>query len=217
MYLPDLAAAQILCAKHGPNKKRGRPCCSGDREGTGGHRRPDGLNASDELSTLPATLEAALGEAATLPSWGDIAPSDRVEHRCGICVRVNKLGQRDHQADHRHGSMGCGREMVVCLTEGYRDCEDYVLLKCKMLKRRRMAARSAAHHGGAGTRKGEGHAVLTVKSDKGEFVLDNQNESVLAWTRPIVGQAAESESHPNVWVLARCCSPAVATASSRDR
>ena len=30
-------------------------------------------------------------------------------------------------------------------------------------------------------KKGEGHAVLTVKSDKGEFI-DNQNETVLAWT-----------------------------------
>jgi hypothetical protein len=28
---------------------------------------------------------------------------------------------------------------------------------------------------------GEGHAALTVKSDKGEFVFDNQNEKVVAW------------------------------------
>ena len=25
-------------------------------------------------------------------------------------------------------------------------------------------------------KKGDGHAVLTVKTDKGEFILDNQNE-----------------------------------------
>ena len=31
-------------------------------------------------------------------------------------------------------------------------------------------------------KKGEGHAVLTVKTDKGEYILDNQNENVVAWT-----------------------------------
>ena len=31
-------------------------------------------------------------------------------------------------------------------------------------------------------KKGDGHAVLTVKTDKGEFILDNQNEDVLLWS-----------------------------------
>ena len=30
-------------------------------------------------------------------------------------------------------------------------------------------------------KKGEGHAVLTVKTDKGEFILDNQEDRVLLW------------------------------------
>ena len=30
--------------------------------------------------------------------------------------------------------------------------------------------------------RGDGHAVLTVKTDKGEFTLDNQNEQVLLWS-----------------------------------
>ena len=67
-------------------------------------------------------------------------------------------------------------------------------------------------------RVGEGHAVLTVKTDKGEFVLDNQNENVLAWTdtgyRFVKRQ---SQSDPNVWVSLGDNRPAVATASSRDR
>ena len=66
-------------------------------------------------------------------------------------------------------------------TDGYGDCEDYVLLKRKMLIDAGWP-REALLITVVRDKKGEGHAVLTVKSDKGEFVLDNQNESVLAWT-----------------------------------
>ena len=64
-------------------------------------------------------------------------------------------------------------------------------------------------------RKGEGHAVLTVKSDKGEFILDNQNEDVVAWTdtgyRFVKRQ---SQTDPNVWVSLGDNRPAAVTAAS---
>ena len=65
--------------------------------------------------------------------------------------------------------------------DGYGDCEDYVLLKRKMLIDAGWP-REALLITVVRDKKGEGHAVLTVKSDKGEFVLDNQNENVVAWT-----------------------------------
>jgi len=65
-------------------------------------------------------------------------------------------------------------------------------------------------------KKGEGHAVLTVKSDKGEFVLDNQNEEVLAWTETGYRFVKrQSQSDPNLWVSLGDSRPAVSTASSR--
>jgi predicted transglutaminase-like cysteine proteinase len=102
-------------------------------------------------------------------------------------------------------------------TDGYGDCEDYVLLKRKML----MDAgwpREALLITVVRDKMGEGHAVLTVKSDKGEFVLDNQNESVLAWTE--TGYRfikRQSQSDPNVWVSLGDARPAMSTASARDR
>jgi len=100
-------------------------------------------------------------------------------------------------------------------TDGYGDCEDYVLLKRKML----MDAgwpREALLITVVRDKKGEGHAVLTVKTDKGEFVLDNQNEDVVAWTdtgyRFVKRQ---SQNDPNTWVSLGDSRPAVATASSR--
>ena len=100
-------------------------------------------------------------------------------------------------------------------TDGYGDCEDYVLMKRKMLIDAGWP-REALLVTVVRDKKGEGHAVLTVKSDKGEFVLDNQNESVLLWAdtgyRFVKRQ---SQSDPNVWVSLGDNRPAVSTARSR--
>ncbi|MBN8982473.1 MAG: transglutaminase-like cysteine peptidase [Rhizobiales bacterium] len=100
-------------------------------------------------------------------------------------------------------------------TDGYGDCEDYVLLKRKMLIDAGWP-REALLITVVRDKKGEGHAVLTVKSDKGEFVLDNQNEDVVAWTETGYRFVKrQSQSDPNVWVSLGDSRPAVATASSR--
>ncbi|TKT72622.1 transglutaminase [Afipia massiliensis] len=99
--------------------------------------------------------------------------------------------------------------------DGYGDCEDYVLLKRKMLIEAGWP-REALLITVVRDKKGEGHAVLTVKSDKGEFILDNQNEEVVAWTdtgyRFVKRQ---SQTDANAWVSLGDSRPAVATASSR--
>ena len=85
-------------------------------------------------------------------------------------------------------------------TDGYGDCEDYVLLKRKML----MDAgwpREALLITVVRDKKGEGHAVLTVKTDKGEFILDNQTDSVVAWTETGYRFVKrQSQGDQNVWV-----------------
>src|SRR5262249_61709880 len=58
--------------------------------------------------------------------------------------------------------------------DGYGDCEDYVLLKRRMLIEAGWP-REALLITVVRDRKGDGHAVLTVKTDRGEFILDNQN------------------------------------------
>ncbi|WP_298257824.1 transglutaminase-like cysteine peptidase [Bradyrhizobium sp.] len=101
-------------------------------------------------------------------------------------------------------------------TDGYGDCEDYVLLKRKMLIDAGWP-REALLITVVRDKMGEGHAVLTVKSDKGEFILDNQNENVVAWTdtgyRFVKRQ---SQGDPNVWVSLGDPRPAALTASARD-
>ncbi len=57
--------------------------------------------------------------------------------------------------------------------DGKGDCEDYVLLKRRMLMQAGWP-REALLITVVRDKRGDGHAVLTVKTDKGDFILDNQ-------------------------------------------
>jgi predicted transglutaminase-like cysteine proteinase len=99
--------------------------------------------------------------------------------------------------------------------DGYGDCEDYVLLKRKMLLDAGWP-RQALLITVVRDKNGEGHAVLTVKSDKGEFILDNQTQDILLWSETgYLFVKRQSQTDPNTWVSLGEPRPAIATASSR--
>jgi predicted transglutaminase-like cysteine proteinase len=99
--------------------------------------------------------------------------------------------------------------------DGYGDCEDYVLLKRRMLMQAGWP-RQALLITVVRDNRGDGHAVLTVKTDKGEFVLDNQHEDVLLWSETDYRFVKrQSQIDPNVWVSLGDPRPAVSTATSR--
>jgi predicted transglutaminase-like cysteine proteinase len=84
--------------------------------------------------------------------------------------------------------------------DGYGDCEDYVLLKRKMLMKAGWP-REALLITVVRDKKGDGHAVLTVKTDRGEFILDNQENEILAWNKTGYRFVKrQSQSDPSVWV-----------------
>jgi predicted transglutaminase-like cysteine proteinase len=64
--------------------------------------------------------------------------------------------------------------------DGKGDCEDYVLLKRKMLIERGFP-RQALLVTVVKDHLGEGHAVLTVKTNKADYVLDNLSDRVVRW------------------------------------
>ena len=65
-------------------------------------------------------------------------------------------------------------------------------------------------------KRGDGHAVLTVKTDKGEFVLDNQNPEILLWSQTGYRFVKrQSQADPNTWITLGEPRPAAATATSR--
>ncbi len=98
--------------------------------------------------------------------------------------------------------------------DGYGDCEDYVLLKRRMLIQSGWPRQSLLITV-VRDKRGDGHAVLTVKTDRGEFVLDNQNEEVLLWSETGYRFVKrQSQNDPNVWVTLGDHRPATATATS---
>jgi predicted transglutaminase-like cysteine proteinase len=99
--------------------------------------------------------------------------------------------------------------------DGIGDCEDYVLLKRKMLMQAGWP-REALLITVVRDKKGEGHAVLTVKTNRGEFILDNQESEVLAWNKTgYKFVKRQSQSDQNVWVGLSDPRGAPATVSAR--
>ncbi len=84
--------------------------------------------------------------------------------------------------------------------DGYGDCEDYVLLKRKMLIQAGWP-REALLVTVVRDKKNEGHAVLTVKTNRGEFILDNDIKDILPWDKTgLRFVKRQSQADPNVWV-----------------
>jgi len=80
------------------------------------------------------------------------------------------------------------------------DCEDYVLLKRKLLMELGWPASTLLITVVRDERK-EGHAVLTLRTSQGDFILDNKNDEVLAWHRtPYEFVMRQSYLDPNRWM-----------------
>jgi predicted transglutaminase-like cysteine proteinase len=83
------------------------------------------------------------------------------------------------------------------------DCEDYALLKRKMLISagfpRQAILMTVVHD-----LQGEGHAILTVKTDRGDFILDNMTSEIVPWsTTGYRYVKRQSQEDPNVWLTLR--------------
>lgn len=101
-----------------------------------------------------------------------------------------------------------GKEEVWAYPDkGVGDCEDYVLEKRRVLMRQGIPLSNLLI---TVLRKadGEGHAVLTVRTDKGDFLLDNLTDSVRRWDetdyRFLKRQAT---NHTGRWVTIREAQP----------
>ena len=103
-------------------------------------------------------------------------------------------------------------------TNGKGDCEDYVLLKRRLLINAGFP-RQALLITVVRDDRNEGHAVLTVKSNLGEFVLDNKRAAILPWAETGYRFVKrQSQNDQNVWVEVGPGAPTPVVASSqRDR
>ena len=80
------------------------------------------------------------------------------------------------------------------------DCEDYVLMKRRMLMNKGLPA-GALLITVVRQRNGDGHAVLTVRTDRGDFILDNLDPRVRLWTDTDYHYLKrQSERYSGTWV-----------------
>jgi len=137
------------------------------------------------------------GECRVAPMRADVVRADR--NSWATLVRIN--AHVNTAIEPMTDIDQYGRDEVWTYpTSGRGDCEDYVLLKKKLLVEAGLPA-SALLITVVRDRQGDGHAILTVRTDRGDYVLDNETSDIRAWHqtgyRFIKRQAAHD---PNQWV-----------------
>ncbi len=161
----------------------------------------------------PTPAAAAGGAATPIPAWSVFCEANPAE--CAVDPRepeILVLTPRHWQAivsvnnrvndgvralvDQRHWGVP---DVWSFPDDGYGDCEDYQLLKRRLLAEAGLPRR-AMRMTVVIDEQGEGHAVLMIRTDRGDFVLDNKSRAVVPWHQTgYVFVKRESESHRG-WV-----------------
>jgi predicted transglutaminase-like cysteine proteinase len=99
-------------------------------------------------------------------------------------------------------------------SDGMGDCEDFQLLKRKMLAdaglpRRAMLMTVVLDDAD------EGHAVLTIRTDRGDFVLDNKRDAVLPWSQTGYTYIKRESQNATGWVAIDEGASVLSTAARR--
>jgi len=133
-----------------------------------------------------APYEVSARTALTLARWKEL---DRVNRYFNKAIEpVTDLDQ-----------YGVAENWTYAVT-GKGDCEEYVLEKRRFLIRQGWSPASLLITVVIDKQNG-GHAVLTVVTDHGDFILDNVTDDILPWSNSgLTFIKRQSSSNPNVWV-----------------
>lgn len=137
---------------------------------------------------------AATGGARAVPAWSRFCAANpdecRVDSREPEIIRLTPavwetIVRVNRRVNHEIRPMTDHAQWQVVDSwdypeTGYGDCEDY-----QLLKRARLAAAGIPHRAMRMTvvldENNEGHAVLAVRTDRGDFILDNKVDAVKPW------------------------------------
>ena len=80
------------------------------------------------------------------------------------------------------------------------DCEDFVLLKRRILMENGWPENSLLITV-VRDEEGSGHAILTVRTKQGDYILDNKHNEVQVWNKvPYRFVKRQSSAHPKIWI-----------------
>ena len=106
-----------------------------------------------------------------------------------------------------------GKEEVWSYPTNIGDCEDYALEKRRRLMELGVPAGDLLMTV-ARQPNGDGHAVLTIRTSRGDFILDNLEPRVMAWSdTPYTYLKRQSERNSGAWVAVDDSRSAVAVGS----
>jgi predicted transglutaminase-like cysteine proteinase len=177
-------------------------------------------NAADPASAMPqshfASGKAALrseGRAGPTPAW--IKFCERLPQECAVDLAEPHMIALDQQIwDTIVQINEQVNRAILSVTDqdrwgvvdrwdypddGLGDCEDIQLLKRKLLVDAGLPRR-ALRMTVAIDEEGAGHAVLMVRTDFGDFILDNKRDTVLPWQETGYGYIKREGSDSLEWV-----------------
>ncbi len=155
-----------------------------------------GAAAAETFASLPAPSQAIekIGAARPVAAWSKFC--ERYPGECAVntdepatipltsdlwrkLAAVNKRvnGRIKPVTDAQHWGLVDQWDFPE---DGYGDCEDYQLLKRKLLVDAGVARRALVMTVVI-DEKDEGHAVLMVRTDHGDLILDNKTSAILPW------------------------------------
>jgi predicted transglutaminase-like cysteine proteinase len=138
------------------------------------------------LASLPSEAGAKVqGDARPIAAWVTFCQSyaaecavDRTEPpRISLTPATWATVEPMTDQDHLHVA-----DRWDLAEDGIGDCEDFQLLKRHLLAEAGLPRR-AMRMTVVIDEKGEGHAVLTLVTDRGDLVLDNKTNAILPWHR----------------------------------
>jgi predicted transglutaminase-like cysteine proteinase len=148
------------------------------------------------LAALPASTGPALavGETKPVPAWNRFCEQNPAE--CTVDLREPETLKLTRQIWQQIVSVNAQVNATVRArtdeehwgipdvwgfpTDGFGDCEDYQLLKRRLLADMGLPRR-AMRMTVVIDERGDGHAVLMIRTDRGDLILDNKLQSVLPW------------------------------------
>jgi len=155
---------------------------------------PARVHASDIRQSDAAWIPITDGSAQPTAAWSEFC--ERSPAECAINQAEPETVRLDEQAwntvvainEHVNATVRPQEDIAHWgvidrwdyPTDGYGDCEDYQLLKRRLLVEAGLPRR-ALRMVVVLDELGQGHAVMAVRTDRGDFILDNKRDAVLAW------------------------------------
>jgi predicted transglutaminase-like cysteine proteinase len=169
-----------------------------------GHTRPTAA-AEDFCRRYPGECTVDQSEPAILTLTHEIW-SKLIRINRAVNDRIKPMTDLEHWGVKDHWDFA---------EDGYGDCEDYQLLKRRLLVEagvpRRPLRMTVVLEG-----EMNGHAVLMVRTDRGDLILDDQRQAILNWRDTGYVFVKREGAIDHRWVSLDTIASPVATASSDE-